>query len=165
MQETLNLCLVRVVQYNDHMVFYGITGTGDIPPGLHGHPDENRDESLIAIFPVSDSDRGNLEEYAKQRGGWKQINVYDVSDFCISPQLSSLRCFSNPDPTEITTTPKRKSLLRNESRPVDKTSIHKNIRLPVELFKQLEAFAEQNRLHVSGVIVTALQEYVGRLWR
>jgi len=58
--------------------------------------------------------------------------------------------------------PKRKSLLRDEPKPVDKTSIHKNIRLPVELFKQLEAFAEQNRLHISDVVVTALQEYFGR---
>lgn len=159
MLKKIKLYAVKVVQYQDRKIFYGVTETGDVPPEIYGHPDTDGDECLIEFFPVLNLK--STDEYAKQRN-WQEVEVIGIQDFYIPPLSYDVRWFVSLDPTEITVAPKRKRLLGKDCEIKPKTCLRKNIRLEIELSKQLEGVATQNSLQISEVIEAALRQYLNR---
>lgn len=159
MSQNLKLYATKAVQYQDHKVFYAITENGDVPPELYGHPDDNGDECLIKIVPILDL--ASIDEYVK-RNDLIEVEVFGIEDFYSPSPASKVRWFAERSPVEVATTSKRKTLLGHTIGQTRQTFVQKNVRFPIELFKRLELFTEQNELHVSDAIATALQEYLSR---
>lgn len=161
MLKTLKLFAIKMVQYQDRKIFYGVTETGDVPPEVYGHPDAEGDECLIEIFPVLVLNLESVDEYARQRN-WQEVEVIGIQDFYTSPASCDVRWFVNLAPTEFTVAPKRKRLFGDGTELTRKTFVRKNIRLEIELSTRLEEFAMQNDLQMSDVIDAALRQHLNK---